>query len=236
MATAPRGLRAFCTPAAAKDDAAAFGVPRALPRAAIAANSAVATLVHESRGVPGFALVRDVISLAREEELLRVIGSQTWDGTSLKRRVQHYGFQYDYSARRPPTPLQALPRWATELYDDVVDAGAGAPSVPNQVIVNEYAAGQGIGAHTDHEAFFGDTIVAVSLGSPTALVLRPKRGGGGGGGGVTVLVPRRSAYRLQGAARYEWTHEIPARASDVWPGVGTARRGTRVSVTFRTVQ
>jgi alkylated DNA repair dioxygenase AlkB len=48
-----------------------------------------------------------------------------------------------------------------------------------------------------------------------------------------VLAPR-SGILLGDAGRYDWTHEIPARKSDIVNGVRTAR-SRRVSLTFRKV-
>ena len=99
---------------------------------------------------------------------------------------------------------------------------------PDQVIVNEYAPGQGIGAHTDDERRFGPCVVGVSLGSACTLTLQHKATHDI----VAVTLPRRSAYKLEGNARYAWTHAIPARKSDAVDGKRTLR-GTRISVTFR---
>ena len=40
----------------------------------------------------------------------------------------------------------------------------------DQMIVNEYEPGQGINPHIDNTTLFRDTIVSVSLGSPTVMV------------------------------------------------------------------
>lgn len=48
-----------------------------------------------------------------------------------------------------------------------------------------------------------------------------------------VLAPR-SLLILSGEARYDWTHEIPARKSDVIEGMRQPR-ARRVSLTFRIV-
>jgi alkylated DNA repair dioxygenase AlkB len=44
----------------------------------------------------------------------------------------------------------------------------------------------------------------------------------------------RSLITLSGLARYQWTHAIPARKSDVVDGF-KIERGRRISLTFRTV-
>jgi hypothetical protein len=72
------------------------------------------------------------------------------------------------------------------------------------------------------------------------------RDGGGGGGGntdscdaatpvpVRIVLPRRSLLVLRGASRYAFTHAIAPRKTDLINGC-VCRRGTRVSLTFRSV-
>jgi alkylated DNA repair dioxygenase AlkB len=51
---------------------------------------------------------------------------------------------------------------------------------------------------------------------------------------VTRTLEPRSALVLKGPARFEWTHAIPARKSDVVDG-RRVPRNRRLSVTFRNV-
>jgi alkylated DNA repair dioxygenase AlkB len=51
---------------------------------------------------------------------------------------------------------------------------------------------------------------------------------------IEHLLKRCSILLLTGAARYDWTHAIPARKTDVINGT-TTPRGRRLSITFRTV-
>ena len=99
--------------------------------------------------------------------LLNKIDKQQWLN-DLKRRVQHYGFKYDYKARKVNLDMRIgdgeLPEWLKRLShklhkDELI------PEVPNQVLINEYEPGQGIGGHIDKEPWFKDTIVNLSLGS-----------------------------------------------------------------------
>lgn len=102
--------------------------------------------------------------------------------------------------------------------------------MPDQVIVNEYLSGQGIAAHVDHVDHFGGVIASLSLGSQYTLDFEHKATKRA----VSVPLPVGSLVVLSGPARYEWTHGIAKRQTD---GTGPARtrRGTRVSITFRTM-
>ena len=70
----------------------------------------------------------------------------------LSRRVQHYGWRYDYKARAitPDMHIGALPDWLQQLAQRLHDETNLFDRVPEQVIVNEYLPGQGIAMHTDH--------------------------------------------------------------------------------------
>ena len=74
-----------------------------------------------------------------------------------------------------------------------------------QILINEYASGAGIGWHRDKPTF--QDVVAVSLGARCTLRLRRKCGDGWER--IAQQLQPRSAYLLRGAARREWEHSIP---------------------------
>lgn len=181
-------------------------------------------------GIPGLRYQANYLSETEQQALLRQIDAQIWL-TELKRRVQHYGYKYDYRKRAidHSMALGNLPDWLAQLAEKVQQAGY-LPVVADQVIVNEYFPGQGIGAHVDCEPCFGDVIVSISLGSACVMDLRHlenKRH-------VPILLEPGSLLMLSGEARYRWTHGIAARYEDVYAG-NVLKRGRRVSVTLRTV-
>ncbi|WCK13419.1 alpha-ketoglutarate-dependent dioxygenase AlkB [Agrobacterium tumefaciens] len=102
--------------------------------------------------------------------------------------------------------------------------------MPDQVIANEYLPGQGISAHVDCVPCFDDTIVSISLLSTCEMVFRELRGPDI----RSVVLQPCSVVLLGDAGRYDWSHEIPSRKSDVVNGLRPARR-RRVSLTFRKV-
>lgn len=191
--------------------------------------SDVSNAVHD---VPeGLTLVRDFLSTGRQARLLERIDAAPWR-TDLKRRVQHYGWTYDYRARRVASAdrLGPLPEWLTPEAEQLASGGWFA-SRPDQAIVNEYEPGQGIAAHVDCEPCFGDTVASLSLGSPVVMAFAKI----GGEGRHEIVLESGSLLVMTGPARYGWTHAIAARKSDVIGGV-RCRRERRVSVTFRTVR
>jgi alkylated DNA repair dioxygenase AlkB len=176
--------------------------------------------------IPGLRYVPDFIDKTEEQRLLDAIDAEPWLH-DLQRRVQHYGYKYDYRVRRIDRSmfLGPLPAWSSELQTRL------RPTLmPDQLIVNEYEPGQGITKHVDCSRCFDDVICSVSLGSSCIMHIDPfdkaRR--------VEVPLAPRSLIVLSLEARYWWRHAIPARKSDVIGGQRTPR-SRRVSLTFRKV-
>ena len=180
--------------------------------------------------VEGLNYVGGFLSASDCDAICEALDAAPWD-TTLKRRVQHFGYRYDYRARTVPDDarLGPLPEWLGDLALRLVgDGHFGA--LPDQVIANEYLPGQGISAHVDCEPCFGETIASLSLLSACEMVFRRAVTGER----RSLMLAPGSLLVLKGEARYGWTHEIPARASDLVDGI-KRMRGRRVSLTFRTV-
>ena len=181
--------------------------------------------------IPGLYYVPDYINEIEHDQLLAQIDEQPWLD-DLKRRVQHYGYKYDYKARRVARDMRIgkLPKWLEELAEKLWIDGH-MPKVADQVIVNEYEPKQGISRHIDCEPCFQDTIVSLSLGSGCVMDFtnkfdKTKK--------IPVWLAPKSIVVLKDEARYKWLHGIAARKSDTWDGHKVARE-RRVSLTFRKV-
>lgn len=172
----------------------------------------------------------DFIDAETEAALLSTIDQQPWLN-DLKRRVQHYGWRYDYKARGITQDLRigAIPDWLAGLCKRLNAEGI-FPRTPDQVIINEYQPGQGISAHVDCVPCFGDTIASLSLGSACVMDFTHATTGEK----QSHLLEPRSLLILSGDARYHWQHAIPARKSDRYNGE-IIPRGRRLSLTFRNV-
>lgn len=183
--------------------------------------------------IPGLVVKPRYISDRDERRLLDMIGRQPWL-TDLKRRVQHYGYRYDYRARQvnADSYLGPLPDWLVTLADRL-HADSHAPAVPDQVVINEYEPGQGIAPHVDCVPCFGDTVLSLSLGSVCVMEFSRKTGDGQLIK-VPLLLEPGSLVVMRGPARYDWRHGIPPRKADRLDG-RIYIRDRRVSVTFRTV-
>lgn len=182
-------------------------------------------------GIPGLSYVADYITEEAETWLLEKVDDGLWLD-DLKRRVQHYGFKYDYRKWKVDMSMHVgqLPYWLERLSQKLHRDGY-MPEIADQVIVNEYLPGQGISAHIDCEPCFKDTIVSMSLASSCVMYFTKKLDHTLK---VPVLLEPRSIVVLTGQARYEWMHSITARRYDEWGGI-RLERGRRVSLTFRKV-
>jgi alkylated DNA repair dioxygenase AlkB/SAM-dependent methyltransferase len=243
------------------------------------------TSVTEHVSVPGLLVVPDFVSKAEEDVLMAVItGPQApWApsqstashvGGAVKRRVQHYGYVFDYQTANvlrdrsqkgadcPPIP--AVPE---EIQDpaqlegymkECVDEGRGWEALAgvvertrhhefadtptdgtsqmfpnlNQITVNKYAPGDGIGSHVDTMSAFGDGLISISLNGGIVMEFR-KVGGEGEGTKKLIYLPPRSLLLMSGPARYSWEHMIVTRTTDTHNGT-VIPRSLRVSLTMRT--
>ncbi|WHI52922.1 alpha-ketoglutarate-dependent dioxygenase AlkB [Microbulbifer sp. MLAF003] len=179
--------------------------------------------------IHGLTHIEEFISKEEEQFLLDSLDNEVWL-TSLKRRVQHYGYRYDYKARFVDSSLYlgALPEWSAKILSRL-HAKEFISETFDQLIVNEYEPGQGISAHIDCVPCFKETIVSLSIGSQAEMVFGNKQVEK-----QTILLNPRSVVILQKDARYKWTHSIPNRKSDLINGQ-RVQRSRRVSLTFRQV-
>jgi DNA oxidative demethylase len=172
----------------------------------------------------GFVYHADVVTEAEEAALVEGVralplGEVRMRGQVARRRTVHFGWTYGYETWRvepgPPIPgvLSGLRARAAALAG--VDADALA-----EVLVTHYPPGAGIGWHRDAPAF--GVVVGISLLG--ACRFRFQQGHGAARRTRAIALEPRSAYVLDGAARWQWQHAIP-------PG-----RRERYSVTFRTLR
>jgi alkylated DNA repair dioxygenase AlkB len=180
--------------------------------------------------VPGLGYLAAYLDVSEQDGLLATIDRQRWL-TDLSRRVQHYGYRYDYTRKKVDATMHLgpLPEWAERLAGRLQEDGH-SPDRLDQLIVNEYFPGQGVALHVDCVPCFGDTVLSLSLGSTCVMTMShpPTQTR------IDILLEPGSLLVLQGPARYEWRHGIGGRKTDHHNGQ-TYRRTRRVSLTFRRV-
>src|SRR5438477_805549 len=171
---------------------------------------------------PGLLYCPDALTRDDEGRLLARIADLPikefqFHGFEGKRRIVSFGWRYDFSEHKA-LPAEPIPDFLLELYRKVQAASGFALPDLAQVLVTEYAPGAPIGWHKDRP-FFGD-VMGLSLASACNFRLR-KPLDKGKWQRVSLRLESRSAYLLQGAARWQWEHSIPPVES------------LRYSVTFR---
>lgn len=180
--------------------------------------------------IPGLSYIPNYIDEAEELALINNIDQGIWLN-DLKRRVQHYGFKYDYRARNitNDSKLAEVPNWAATQCKRLSDKGI-FHKVPDQVIVNEYEPGQGISPHVDCIPCFDKAIASLSLGSTCVIeFINPETKQK-----FPLFLEPRSLLVLTDDARYKWQHTIPQRKTDKFNG-NLYNRHRRLSLTFRNV-
>ncbi|KAJ1608727.1 AlkB domain-containing protein [Cryptosporidium canis] len=178
----------------------------------------------------GLVLLRDFISEQEAVELLDWINTQgVWE-TKLNRRVQHYGYSFDYSNKIISSRWERdIPPILSNLMERMV-ALKLITELPDQVTINEYEAGKGIGPHIDSHHTLGGEISVISLGSGIlmdfyqlkALESEDSRGCNTRKyqrvAKKPVYVPENSLYIMKDEIRFSWEHGIKSRKFDIIQG------------------
>jgi len=179
--------------------------------------------------IPGLKYIESYITKEEEYELLAKIDESPWL-IDLKRRVQHYGYKYDYKSKKIDSNhyIGPIPQELKYLCDRLLDEGVFS-ILPDQIIVNEYLPGQGIAPHIDCIPCFDDVICSISLGSDCVMEFSKNKSR------RSQLLEATSLLVLTSDARHGWKHSIAARKFDNYNGSKIARK-RRVSLTFRKVK
>jgi alkylated DNA repair dioxygenase AlkB len=141
-------------------------------------------------------------------------------GVAARRKVIHYGFDYDYDgwSIRPTDPI---PDFLEPLVLRCAAAAGVERDALRQMLVARYPPGATIGWHRD-APMFGSPVIGVSLASPCTMRFRRRRGDGWER--ESIRLDPRSLYVLDGQARSAWQHSIPPTPA------------LRYSITLRTLR
>lgn len=159
----------------------------------------------------GFVYVEDFIGEDVERALLEAIGELPLEEAKYKA----------YTARRRIAMFESgMPEFLLPLREKIA-AWIGVPAEDlRHALVNEFRPGTPLGWHRDAPAY--GRVAGVSLGGWARMRLRP--GPPREGEIVNLELAPRSAYRMEGTARWSWQHSI------------AATKALRYSITFRTMR
>jgi len=188
---------------------------------------------ENAKQISGLNVHFDFISKEEEKQLLLNIDKNEWL-SDLKRRVQHFGYKYDYKARRIDKSffIGEIPNWMNFLCDRLQEKQL-ISFKPDQAIINEYIDDQGIAAHIDCEPCFGDTIISISLSGGCVMNFQ-RDVNTKEQDKIPLLIPPRTLIVMTKESRFNWYHGIPPRKMDKF-NEQVHKRQRRVSITFRKV-
>lgn len=163
--------------------------------------------------------------LTREEESQAIeaiaglaLEEAVYKSYTARRRIASFGAGYDFDANQL-TPAPEMAPFLLPLRDKVA-RWAGLPAQAfGEALVSEYRPGTQLGWHRDVPQF--EVIAGISLAAACRMRFRPyppKRGDAA----LSLELAPRSAYLIQGEARWSWQHSIPPTPQ------------LRYSITFRT--
>ncbi|HVL68209.1 MAG TPA: alpha-ketoglutarate-dependent dioxygenase AlkB [Vicinamibacterales bacterium] len=166
----------------------------------------------------------ELLDVPEEAALLDIFRGLEFDemrmrGVVARRRVLHYGVHYSFETFRA-TPGPPIPDFLLPLRERAAAFGHVEADALREALITEYQPGATIGWHRDAAPF--DRVIGISLAS--ACRFRFRRGKVRAWETREIVLPPRSAYLLDGSARREWEHSIPAV------------KDLRYSVTFRTLR
>jgi len=144
-------------------------------------------------------------------------------GQVARRRTTQFGWTYGYETWRIE-PGPPIPELLLAVRDRAAALGGVAAEDLVEVLVTHYPVGAGIGWHRDAPMF--GVVVGVSLAS--ACRFRFQRGKGADRLTAVATLQPRSAYALDGAARWQWQHSIVETKTLRYSITLRTRRGARL--------
>ena len=179
-----------------------------------------------NKAPPGLVLKNNLVTEEEEAALVAFLDGQPWED-DIKRRVQHYGYAFDYTTRSVNPSfavVKPIPAVIRQFFSRM-----NLPFEPDQITVNEYVPGVGIKPHIDTHSAFTDGIASLSLLSAVSFDMRRDSDR------FSLGIPARSLLLMTGEARYAWAHAIAARRTDVFENELVIRQ-RRLSLTLRQVR
>ena len=172
----------------------------------------------------GCRYLADFLSVAQEAQLLAHIRELPFEAAQYKqwrarRRVVGFGGRYDFS-RNELQPAPPIPEFLLGLRAQLAAwIGLDAARIQHAMIA-EYQPGTPLGWHRDVPQF--EDVLGVSLLGAARLRFRPWPPQPGQRSACALELEPRSAYALQGPARWRWQHAV------------SPTKELRYSITFRT--
>ena len=190
-------------------------------------------IIKKIKEVPGLYYI-DNVNIDLEKVLIKVDKCE-WKSlskSSNSRKVQHYGYKYNYRTRNIHEKCEDMPLFLTRIINKLIKICKIKKLINydytfNQCIINNYESKQGISRHIDIKEY-GDVIGCYSAGGYGTMIFKKYDIS------HKITVSPGSLYIMTGDSRYKWTHEMPPCVYDIVDGK-KIKRNRRVSLTFRNV-
>jgi alkylated DNA repair dioxygenase AlkB len=171
----------------------------------------------------GFIYEEEFLSRQEENELLTDIGTLDFEtfeyrGFAAKRRVLAYGWRYDFNSN-VLSPGPPIPEFLLPLRSRAAAAAELAPEELEEALLTEYSPGAPINWHRDLPMF--EKVIGISLLSSCTMKLKSFKKEAKA---LSITLQPRSLYIMQGTARWQYQHSIPAV------------KDLRYSITFRSLK
>ena len=149
------------------------------------------------------------------------------------RKVQHYGYKYNYTTYKINDKCEPLPDFLEVYKEFLTDICQQLGLIDdkyefNQCIVNNYQPSQGISPHIDVKSY-GPVIGCFTIGSGANMTFIDNDGKE-----IELYVEPDSLYIMSDESRYKWKHCMKSKKYDLVKGVKILR-DRRISITFRNV-
>mgnify|MGYP003985362801 FL=1 len=185
--------------------------------------------------VPGLYVCKKIIS--KQKSIIKNLDKDNWfplSNSTNSRKVQHYGYKYNYKSSSVRDIAPTLPSYLLNLQSTLTEVCKKFKIINNtyefnQCIVNNYNKGQAISKHIDALSY-GDVIGCYSVGNKTGTMIFTQ-----GNKTIEVKAKPKCLYIMSGDARYKWKHEM--KNLGIFPK-GHKKEGLeprRISITFRNV-
>lgn len=171
---------------------------------------------------PDLGFFLEVLTPQEEKDLIALIEASglTYSSYDPDNRRSSVAFGWDYDFMRDTfIPCDPMPKGFQPIREKAAARAGIQPQNFAECLLNRYEKGAVIQPHLDKPVW--DMVVGISLGART--VMRFRNSASHSGEPIDVTLPPRSLYVLRGAARHQYTHEIPPVDETRW------------SITFRSM-
>ncbi|MGE0821757.1 MAG: alpha-ketoglutarate-dependent dioxygenase AlkB [Candidatus Binatia bacterium] len=160
------------------------------------------------RAIPGLEYRPNFLNATDEQQLVDVMREsrlqRTWPWKPYRRSRWHrvsFGWEYTAASRPLRKARLELPPLLATWRDRCGDIAR--VQTLDQVSVNWYPPGAGIGAHID-APLYGEMILVLSLASIAKIQWKEKATGKS----ITTTIEPRSLYIMTDDARWRWSHQV----------------------------